>query len=66
MRPAMPQNIAELKPKITVIGVGGGGGNALNNMITQKVEGAEFVVANTDAQLFPCQKRRGLSSSVSP
>lgn len=36
--------------KIKVIGVGGGGGNALNNMITQKLRGVEFIVANTDAQ----------------
>ena len=40
----------ELKPKITVIGVGGAGGNAVNNMITSHLEGVEFVVANTDAQ----------------
>jgi cell division protein FtsZ len=40
----------ELKPKITVIGVGGAGGNAVNNMIRAKLEGVEFVVANTDAQ----------------
>ncbi len=40
----------ELKPKITVIGVGGAGGNAVNNMITAHLEGVEFVVANTDAQ----------------
>jgi len=36
--------------KIKVIGVGGGGGNALNNMISQKMRGVEFIVANTDAQ----------------
>ena len=35
---------------IKVIGVGGGGGNALNNMISQKLRGVEFIVANTDAQ----------------
>ncbi len=40
----------ELKPKITVIGVGGAGGNAVNNMITSHLEGVEFVVANTDSQ----------------
>lgn len=39
-----------LRPKITVIGVGGAGGNAVNNMISSKLEGVEFVVANTDAQ----------------
>jgi cell division protein FtsZ len=40
----------ELRPRITVLGVGGAGGNAVNNMIGAKLEGVEFVVANTDAQ----------------
>jgi len=40
----------ELKPRITVFGVGGAGGNAVNNMISKELEGVEFVVANTDAQ----------------
>jgi len=40
----------ELKPRITVFGVGGAGGNAVNNMIEKDLEGVEFVVANTDAQ----------------
>ncbi len=40
----------ELKPRITVFGVGGAGGNAVNNMIEKSLEGADFVVANTDAQ----------------
>ncbi len=40
----------ELKPRITVFGVGGAGGNAVNNMIEKELEGVEFVVANTDAQ----------------
>ncbi len=40
----------ELRPRITVIGVGGAGGNAVNNMIRAKLEGVEFVAANTDAQ----------------
>jgi len=43
-------DITELKPKITVFGVGGAGGNAVNNMIKSGLEGVEFVVANTDAQ----------------
>ncbi|MEL7430145.1 MAG: cell division protein FtsZ, partial [Pseudomonadota bacterium] len=43
-------DIRELKPKITVFGVGGGGGNAVNNMIHGGLQGVEFVVANTDAQ----------------
>src|SRR6056297_1369442 len=40
----------ELKPRITVFGVGGAGGNAVNNMIDKSLEGVDFVVANTDAQ----------------
>ena len=40
----------DLKPRITVFGVGGAGGNAVNNMIAQQLEGVEFVVANADAQ----------------
>ena len=42
--------ISHLKPRIAVIGVGGGGGNAVNNMIAKNLEGVDFVVANTDAQ----------------
>ena len=45
-----PQQWEETKPRITVIGVGGAGGNAVNNMINGGLEGVEFVVANTDAQ----------------
>ncbi|MBL0923695.1 MAG: cell division protein FtsZ [Sphingomonadaceae bacterium] len=45
-----PPVVDELKPKIAVIGVGGAGGNAVANMISAKVEGVDFVVANTDAQ----------------
>ena len=44
------QAVSYLKPRIAVIGVGGGGGNAVNNMISQKLEGVDFIVANTDAQ----------------
>jgi len=40
----------QLKPRIVVVGVGGAGGNAVNNMIAANLEGVEFVVANTDAQ----------------
>lgn len=48
---SVPKNeTIELKPRITVIGVGGAGGNAVNNMINAKLEGVEFIVANTDAQ----------------
>jgi cell division protein FtsZ len=42
--------VTDLKPRITVIGVGGAGGNAINNMIASGLDGVEFVVANTDAQ----------------
>ncbi|MDH4399039.1 cell division protein FtsZ [Sphingorhabdus sp.] len=45
-----PPMVDELKPKIAVIGVGGAGGNAVANMIGAKVEGVDFLVANTDAQ----------------
>lgn len=48
--------ILEMRPKITVIGVGGGGGNAINNMITEKLQGVEFVAANTDAQALTTSK----------
>ncbi|MGZ2258381.1 cell division protein FtsZ [Roseobacter sp. A03A-229] len=40
----------DLRPRITVFGVGGAGGNAVNNMIEKELDGVEFVVANTDAQ----------------
>jgi cell division protein FtsZ len=49
-------DLRELKPKITVFGVGGGGGNAINNMITGGLQGVEFVVANTDAQALTMTK----------
>ncbi len=45
-----PPAIDELRPRITVIGVGGAGGNAIANMINAKIEGVDFVVVNTDAQ----------------
>ncbi|WP_134681213.1 cell division protein FtsZ [Paracoccus ravus] len=46
----------ELKPRITVFGVGGAGGNAVNNMIDKQLEGVDFVVANTDAQALTNSK----------
>ena len=57
----MPLNLSvpeltELQPRITVIGVGGAGGNAVNNMIESQLEGVEFVVANTDAQAVGLSK----------
>lgn len=71
-----PKNEA-LKPTITVFGVGGAGGNAVNNMINAKLEGVNFVVANTDAQALErsaCDRRlqlgvnatRGLGAGASP
>jgi len=48
----------ELTPRITVFGVGGAGGNAVNNMIEKNLEGVEFVVANTDAQALQQSKSR--------
>ncbi len=53
-------DITELKPRITVFGVGGGGGNAVNNMITAGLKGVDFVVANTDAQALTMSKAERL------
>ncbi len=47
---SVPARDDDLKPRITVFGVGGAGGNAVSNMIAKQLEGVEFVVANTDAQ----------------
>jgi len=47
---SIPQTNDHMKPRITVIGVGGAGGNAVNNMIRANLEGVEFLIANTDAQ----------------
>jgi len=47
---SIPKDEQELKPRITVIGVGGAGGNAVNNMIRSELVGCEFIVCNTDAQ----------------
>src|ERR1043166_7663612 len=49
----------ELRPRITVLGVGGAGGNAVNNMIGAKLEGVDFIVANTDAQALVQSKAQG-------
>lgn len=51
----MPE-MADLKPHIAVFGVGGAGGNAVNNMIEKNLEGVDFVVANTDAQALQAAK----------
>ncbi|MEL7460274.1 MAG: cell division protein FtsZ [Pseudomonadota bacterium] len=52
---SIPQH-EELKPRITVFGVGGAGGNAVDNMIEKELQGVEFVVANTDAQALQQNK----------
>jgi len=49
-------DIQELKPRITVFGCGGAGGNAVNNMINSGLDGVDFVVANTDAQALALSK----------
>jgi cell division protein FtsZ len=62
--PSMPN---ELRPRITVVGVGGAGGNAVNNMIRAELEGVEFMVANTDSQALTgslCDRRIQLGSHV--
>ncbi len=61
MGPLMTINLAipdiqELKPRITVFGVGGAGGNAVNNMIASGLDGVDFVCANTDAQALALSK----------
>ena len=56
-----------LKPRITVVGVGGAGGNAVNNMIKSDLKGVEFVVANADAQALMqslCEKRIQLGLEI--
>jgi len=60
-------DLAELKPRITVFGVGGGGCNAVNNMISSNLTGVEFVVANTDAQALaksPCERKIQMGVSI--
>ncbi|MBV9550426.1 MAG: cell division protein FtsZ [Alphaproteobacteria bacterium] len=57
----------ELRPRIVVLGVGGAGGNAVNNMIDAHLEGVEFVVANTDAQALAqnkCPRRIQLGAAA--
>src|SRR5580698_7725499 len=57
----------ELRPRIVVLGVGGAGGNAVNNMIDAHLEGVEFIVANTDAQALAqskCPRRIQLGATA--
>jgi cell division protein FtsZ len=63
----LPNKSEALRPTITVIGVGGAGGNAVNNMINSSLEGVNFVVANTDAQALEAamtERRIQLGSSL--
>jgi cell division protein FtsZ len=53
-----PPQLKELKPRIVVFGVGGAGGNAINNMIGSGLSGVDFVVANTDAQALASSRAR--------
>ena len=55
---SIPEQINDIKPKITVIGIGGAGGNAVNTMINANVSNIEFITANTDGQ--------ALSRSLTP
>ena len=74
---SIPDVAPNLHPQITVLGVGGSGGNAVNNMINSNLEGVDFVIANTDAQalqISKCKKKiqlgikstRGLGAGMRP
>jgi cell division protein FtsZ len=63
----VPETVEQLSPRITVIGVGGAGGNAVNNMISSQLEGVEFLVANTDSQALKgsaCEHRIQLGRNI--
>ncbi len=62
-----PAATDDLRPRITVIGIGGAGGNAIANMIEAEIEGVEFIVANTDAQALhtsPAERRIQLGPDI--
>ncbi|MFL0357311.1 cell division protein FtsZ [Erythrobacter sp. GH1-10] len=62
-----PAATDDMRPRITVIGIGGAGGNAIANMIEAEIEGVEFLVANTDAQALstsPAEKRIQLGPDI--
>ena len=74
---SLPEEQKNLRPRITVVGVGGAGGNAVNNMIHSNLEGVDFLVTNTDAQALSnsaCERRvqlglnstRGLGAGMRP
>ena len=61
------KEVRKLSPKITVLGVGGAGGNAVNNMISSGLQGCEFIVCNTDAQALDgslCENKIQLGATV--
>ena len=63
----MAPEVDELRPRISVIGVGGAGGNAIANMIAAQVQGVDFIVANTDAQALntsPAERRLQLGLKI--
>ncbi len=63
----LPPELTELKPRISVIGCGGAGGNAVTNMIQSGLQGVDFVVANTDAQALaqnPAENRIQLGLKI--
>ena len=62
-----PTEVQKLSPRIIVAGIGGAGGNAVNNMISSNLEGCEFVVCNTDAQALEnslCENQVQLGTNV--
>src|ERR1700754_2815155 len=64
---SIPSDPFDIRPRITVIGVGGAGGNAVNNMIRAQLEGVEFLIANTDAQALQgsmCERRIQLGQTA--
>ena len=74
---SIPDVGPNLHPQITVLGIGGSGGNAVNNMMNSNLEGVEFLIANTDAQALQisnCKKKiqlgikstRGLGAGMRP
>jgi cell division GTPase FtsZ len=60
---SVPQTMQELRPRITVVGVGGAGGNAVNNMINSDLDGVDFLVTNTDG--LAARSPRGLAPDQS-
>ena len=62
-----PAATDDLRPRITVVGIGGAGGNAITNMIESEIEGVDFIVANTDAQALassPAETRIQLGPDI--